>query len=141
MLQSHPTTQSQSLSTIQPQYQLTTQPQYQLTTQIYHKTLSGYWESPEARKYFGWFEPVGEDVEVSVREIMKERIVTLRNAALTMHGWRNIIDDGDVDNICDAPFIINIKRKCQFLSEALSVLYIDRKKATLSTCHGKIVAN
>ena len=80
---------------------------------------------------FGWFEPVGEDVEVSVREIMKERIVTLRNAALTMHGWRNIIDNGDVDNICDAPFIINIKRKCQFLSKALSVLYIDRKKSNI----------
>ena len=140
--QSHPTTQlPQAQLTTQSQSLPTTQPQSQVTTQIYHKTLSGYWESPEARKYFGWFEPVGEDVEVSVREIMKERIVTLRNAALTMHGWRNIIDNGDVDNICDAPFIINIKRKCQFLSKALSVLYIDRKKATLSTCHGKIVAN
>ena len=69
---------------------------------------------------------------MSVKQVMKYRIKSLRNAALTTHGWRDMLDDGDIDNKCKAPFIFLIQKKSRYLSQALSMLYNDRNKKTES---------
>ena len=65
---------------------------------------------------------------MNVREIVKNRIIRLRNGALTSNGWRDLLDDKDVDNKCHASFIFLIQKKCRYLSQALTILYNDRKK-------------
>ena len=118
--------------------------QQQLPADIHSKILPSipqdlflYWDSPEAKKFFGWSETVGEDAEVSVREIISERIVRLRKGALTNSGWRDVLDNGDIGNKCGAPFIMLIQQKCKFLPQALSILYKNQKK---NSNHGAIAA-
>ena len=77
-----------SSSSSSPRMQ-TTQPPHSQTTQLPHSQTSqlpqlqttqlpqtqSYWQSPEANKYFGLYEPVGEDSEIEVKHVMQNRIM------------------------------------------------------------------
>ena len=83
-----------------------------------------YWDSPEARKFFGYYKPETKDEdEYPVSDIMHDRIIMLRKAALTSSGWREVLEDRDIENHCNAQFIFQIQRKAKFLSQALAILY------------------
>ena len=80
-----------------------------------HQFQTSYWHSPKAKKYFGYHKPKNkEDEEKPVRDVIYERMILFRNAALTPHGWRNILDDADVDNVCPALFILVYKKSVDF---------------------------
>ena len=90
--------------------------------------VTTYWTSPEARKFFGYYRPkCKEDCEIPVIDIIYNRIILFRKGALTSSGWRDVLDDRDIDNVCTAPFIMQIQKKCRYLCSALSILYKDRK--------------
>ena len=72
--------------------------------------------------------PSTDDEEIGVKEIVRQRIIRLRHGALASDGWRHLLDDGDIDNKCQAPFIFLIQKKCRYLSQALTILYNDRKQ-------------
>ena len=103
------------------------EPSESLATMI-SPSLLDYWSSPEATKFFGYYK-TEKQKELSVKQIMKMRIIAFRNAALTTSGWRDLIEDGDIDNKCQAPFIFLIEKKCKFLAKALSILYNDSNKS------------
>ena len=70
-----------------------------------------YWESVEARKTFGYYNPKNkEDEEISVRDIVYERVIKLRKAALTSVGWKDAVEDRDIHKKCTAPFVFLIQK-------------------------------
>ena len=65
-----------------------------------------YWDSPEARKHFGFYAPDNEeDEQIDVRDIMKNRILQLQNAYFTPSGWKDVIEDNDIENKCNVAFV------------------------------------
>ena len=59
---------------------------------------------------------------------MKIIILKLRIVYLTSDGWKDVIEDKDVDNKCSTVFIFTIQKKCKFIYQALSIVYENRKK-------------
>jgi len=74
-------------------------------------TEGNYWDSPEAKKLF-----LGTTTdERSVQEVLKQRIERLQGVNRSPHGWKDLIERHDVDNLCSPHDVFIIRQRCQIL--------------------------
>jgi len=78
---------------------------------IIETTEGNYWDSPEAKKLF-----LGTATdERSVQEVIKQRIERLQGVNRSPHGWKDLIERHDVDNLCSPNDVFVIRQRCQIL--------------------------
>ena len=86
--------------------------------------FTNYFLSPEARIHFGFVNPTCENDRIMpVKKIIKNRIRRFYNAVNTVHGWRDVLEDGDVKNVMTQYQIWLIWKKCELLYIALTIFY------------------
>lgn len=79
-----------------------------------------FWESPEAILWFGFEEPT-EDSPESIREVVQARIKRLKVAFLEPEGWKQVVDDFDIKNLCSSVDIFRIQTKARIIATALQI--------------------
>ena len=88
-----------------------------------------FWESPEAKCWFGR----GNKSE-NVEDVMQETIENFKNAYLTCEGWRYIISDNDQENMCTLHDIHIIRLKAMYLAIALNTALQHMPQKTWAMC-------
>lgn len=70
-----------------------------------------YWDSPEAKKLF-----LGSSTNNQrVQDVLEQRIERLQQVNRSPDGWRDIIDNHDVDNLCSPYDVFIIRQRCSIL--------------------------
>jgi hypothetical protein len=74
---------------------------------VIENTEGNYWDSPEAKKLF-----LGTPTdERSVQEVLKQRIERLQGVNRSPHGWKDLIERHDVDNLCSPHDVFIIRQR------------------------------
>ena len=68
-----------------------------------------------------------------MRDIIYERILKFRDAVFTYSGWKNLIEDEDVNGKCGVRFIHDVKLKAKYLYHALNLLLAKKEAEPLLT--------
>ena len=93
--------------------------------------LTDYFHSNLARKNFGYKHPLNyEDQTKPVEEIICGRIRRFYNAAYSCEGWKDVLEDEDVDNKMNHYHIYKIKHKSLFLCRTLTI-FLTKKRQKL----------
>ena len=96
----HPDDEFVSLLSTISSYAQHTQPQHTHLSEAHHinNVFTCFWNSSKAKNFSVLFCSVGNDKEMKVEDVMCNRIVKLRSVALTNNGWKNVLDDGNINN-------------------------------------------
>ena len=95
-----------------------------------------WWESPEAHQLFcDTNRGPGDNGEmIFPREYAESRIQRLIKGYSTAHGWRNVLNEFDANDICTPNDIFNIQMKCRYVSLALRIAVEDMPGSKWMEC-------
>ena len=98
-----------------------------------------YWNSPEARRLFGYMNPVTyEEEEQAVEEIIVKRLEAFHKAHLDAEGYKVLVEDNNFKNNLTTHQIFLIRQKCKYLYHSLCIALeqksVDGEKKTWLEC-------
>ena len=97
-----------------------------------------YFSSTNARIDYGYLNPSSnEDKERPVLDILIERTRRFYRGAEVANGWKDVLEDSDINNLMDNYHIHQIKYRCFFLYKALTIFINKKRKNQESTSFEK----